>query len=146
MANVVTNLGAGLVKFTFTDMDGDVFAHFRMNPADIKLYDRLKNIDAKVEELQKRFKSEEDDEDDEDDEETALKFNNAVEELFCYVVGYDIKDSLFSFMSATAIMPDGTAFYEKVLEVVQKEVGKEVEKREKKMQENIRKYTDKYKA
>lgn len=140
MANVATNLGAGFIKFTFTDMDGDVFAHFRMNPADIKLYDRLKNIDAKIEELQKRFKSVEDDED------TALEFNNAVEELFCYVIGYDVKDSLFSFMSATAIMPDGTAFYEKVLEVMQKEVGKEVEKRAKKMRENIRKYTDKYKA
>lgn len=140
MANVSTNLGAGFIKLTFTDMDGDVFAHFRMNPADIKLYDRLKNIDAKIEELQKRFKSVEDDED------AALEFNNAVEELFCYVIGYDVKDSLFSFMSATAIMPDGTAFYEKILEVMQKEVGKEVEKRAKKMRENIRKYTDKYKA
>lgn len=140
MANVSTNLGTGFIKFTFTDMDGDVFAHFRMNPADIKLYERLKNIDAKIEELQKRFK------DVEDDEDAALEFNNAVEELFCYVIGYDVKDSLFSFMSATAIMPDGTAFYEKVLEVMQKEVGKEVEKRAKKMRENIRKYTDKYKA
>ena len=138
MAEIKTNLGAGLLKFTFTDMDGDVFAYFKMNPADVKLYDRLMSMDAKIEELQARFKGAE------DNDRTAIEFNNAVEDLFCYVIGYDIKKCLFGFASATSIMEDGSCFYEKVLEVMQNAVGKEVEKRAKKMQSNIRKYTEKY--
>lgn len=126
------------MKFTFTDMDGDVFASFKMNPADIKLFERLNAIDKKLAELQKRFEGRT------DDMEIAIEFNNAVEELFCYVLGYDVRESLFGFASALSIMDDGQCFWEKILDVMQREVGKEVEKRGKKMQNNIRKYTDKY--
>lgn len=140
MANIITNIGAGLMKFTFTDMDGDVFAYFRMNPADIKLYERLNTIDAKIEELQKHFEG------CEEDTAKVIELNNAVEELFCYVIGYDVKECLFGFVSAMSIMENGQCFWEKVMEVLQREVGKEVEKRGKKMQNNIRKYTDKYKT
>lgn len=139
MANIVTNIGAGLVKFTFTDMDGDVFAYFRMNPADIKLYERIEKIEAKIEELQRRVENEE------DEIRKAIEYNNAVEDLFCYVIGYDVKECLFGFASATAVMENGQCFWEKVLDVMLKEVTKEVEKRGKKMQNNIKKYTDKYK-
>lgn len=138
MGKITTNIGAGLMKFTFTDMDGDVFASFKMNPADIKLFERLNAIDKKLAELQKRFEGRT------DDMEIAIEFNNAVEELFCYVLGYDVRESLFGFASALSIMDDGQCFWEKILDVMQREVGKEVEKRGKKMQNNIRKYTDKY--
>ena len=138
MANVVTNIASALLKYTFTDEDGMIVAHFNMNPADVKLYDRLNNIDAKIEELQKRFQGKD------NDSAFAIEFNNAVEDLFCYVIGYDVKTCLFGFISATSIMEDGKLFYEKVLEVMQNAVGKEVEKRAKKMQKNIEKYTEKY--
>lgn len=138
MGKITTNIGSSLMKFTFTDTDGDVFASFKMNPADIKLFERLNAIDKKLAELQKRFEGRT------DDTEIAIEFNNAVEELFCYVLGYDVRESLFGFASALSIMDDGQWFWEKILDVMQREVGKEVEKRGKKMQNNIRKYTDKY--
>ena len=139
MGNIVTNIGSGLMKFTFTDMDGDVFAYFRMNPADIKLINRLNTLDQKLEELQKRFEGRT------DDMELVVEFNNAIEELFCYVLGYDVKECLFGFASALSVMDNGQCFWEKIMEVLEREVGKEVEKRGKKMQNNIRKYTEKYK-
>lgn len=135
---IITNLGADLMKFTFTDEDGDTFAYFRMNPADIKLYDRLRSVDKKVEAISAQYK------DQESTGELTLELNNAIEDVFCYILGYDVRESLFGFMSATAILADGEPFYMRVLDIMTAAVGKEVEKRSKKMAKNIEKYTEKY--
>ena len=135
---IITNLGADLLPFTFTDHNGEVFASFRMNPADIKLANRLRNVDKKLAEIKERFSGKAETLD------VLAEYNDAVEELFCYVLGYDVKESLFGFMSATAILRDGTRFYKKVLNVMVNAVGEEVEKRQKSMQKNISKYTNKY--
>ena len=68
-------------------------------------------------------------------------FVNAVDKLGAQ----EVKECLFGFVSAMSIMENGQCFWEKVMEVLQREVGKEVEKRGKRMQNNIRKYTEKYK-
>ena len=42
MAQTVNeNLGSSVLKFTFTDSDGDVVASFRLNPADVRLVGRI---------------------------------------------------------------------------------------------------------
>lgn len=135
-----TSLSVGLMKFTFTDEDGDVFAHFRMNPADVKLHDRLKHVEDKLAELKKKFM------DTEDTSETRHALNEAVEDLFCWVFGYNVKESLFSFMSATAILGDGEYFFEKILRVVADNAAPEIEKRAKQMQNRMGKYTGAYKS
>lgn len=138
MAKISTNLGSDFLKFTFTDSDGDVFASFRLNPADVKLYERLNGIDSKLQEIEKKFS------DQEEDGLTASMFNAAIEELFCYVIGYDVRESLFGTLSALAVMGDGSYFFEKVLDVLQDAVEKEVKKRAAKMQNKTAKYTQKY--
>ena len=87
---IITNLGADLMKFTFTDEDGDTFAYFRMNPADIKLYDRLRSVDKKVEAISAQYK------DQESTGELTLELNNAIEDVFCYILGYDVRESLLA--------------------------------------------------
>lgn len=135
-----TNLGMGLMKFTFTDEDGDVFAYFRMNPADVKLHDRLRHVEDKLSDLKKRFEGKE------DNLETRYELNEAIEDLFCWVFGYNVKESLFGFMSATAVLEDGEHFFEKVLRVVADNAAPEIEKRAKQMQNRMGKYTEAYKS
>lgn len=37
------NLGTSIQKFTFTDDDGVVVASFRLNPADVRLVNRIRD-------------------------------------------------------------------------------------------------------
>ena len=135
-----TNLSEGLMWFTFTDEDGDVFARFRMNPVDVKLHDRLIHVEDKLSDLEKRFEGKE------DNQETRYELNEAIEDLFCWLFGYNVKECLFGFMSATADMGDGEYFFEKILRVVGDHVAPEIEKRAAKMQARMNRYTEAYKS
>ena len=51
MAAINTGSGSSLLKFTFTDDDGEVLASFRMNPADVKRAQRCKEVAEYFEKL-----------------------------------------------------------------------------------------------
>ena len=139
MAKIITNMGATLVPFEFTDIDGEVFASFKLNPADVRLVERLESFATKIQELK-------DKEDGDDDYEKSLRFTEAVENLFCELIGYDVHECLFGRISATAENENGLPFFAIILDVIGEQGGKEVAKRAKKTESAIRKYTDKYKA
>lgn len=133
-----TSLSSALLKFTFTDADGDVFASFKLNPADIRLVSRC-------EELAKFFDQIKDDTSKINTSEEMIKYNDLVEEKFNYLLGYDARGSLFGMMSATTILPDGDIFATKVLDKIIDAVGPEIAKRRQNMQAAVRKHTEKYK-
>lgn len=139
MKAINTNLGSTFIKFTFSDSDGDVFAHFKMNPTDTKMHARVRGTDAKLDELKKNFA------DMENNAENMEKLNAAVEDLFCWLFGYDVKECLFGFVSALSVLPDGTQFYEKVLEAVANGIAPEIAARAEKMSSRLEKYTGDYK-
>lgn len=132
-----TSLSSGLMKFTFTDTDGDVIASFKLNPADIKLA-------ARCEEVSKYFEEQGDALPHNADISHAVKLNDELENKICYLLGYDAHDSLFGMLSAVTILPDGDLFAVKVMQRIQEVIGPELRKRKQNMQKAVNKHTAKY--
>lgn len=132
-----TNLDSGIQKFTFTDSDGDVIASFKLNPTDVRLAKRCEEISEQMEKMSENAPEIATVAD-------AAKYNAELEEKVCYMLGYDAKESLFSFLSATTILPDGSLFAQKVVERIVDAVEPEVKKRAQKMQAAVSKHTAKY--
>lgn len=137
MAVINSNLGSALLKFTFSDADGEVLASFRMNPADVKLGQRCLEVAKYFEDLR-----------DNTPDTTAIddvaKFNDELEEKICYLLGYNARDTLFGLLSATTICEDGVMFVVKVMDKIGEAVTPELQKRKQSMAHAVRKYTDKY--
>lgn len=131
------NLGSSLLKFTFSDSDGDVVASFRMNPADVKLAARCMEV-AKYFECKKGSYPQN------ATLEDVVKYNDEIEEKICYLLGYDARESLFGLMSATTILADGELFAVKVMNKITEAVKPELAKRNQKMQAAVAKHTAKY--
>lgn len=138
MAQTVNeNLGSSVLKFTFTDSDGDVVASFRLNPADVRLVGR-------IQEAAKFFAQAAKEAPEKATAEDIMKFNNAVEDKICDVLGYDARQSLFGFMSATTVLEDGEIFAKKILDKIEKAVVQEIQKRKETLMAAVRKHTAKY--
>ena len=137
MAVINSGIGSALLKFTFSDAEGDVIASFRMNPADVKLANRCKEVSAFFENLR-------DNAPDDASLEDVVKFNDDLEEKICYLLGYDAKESLFGVVSATTICEDGELFVVKVMNKIVEAVGPEMQKRKAHMASAVAKHTAKY--
>lgn len=127
----------GLIKFTFTEENGDVFSSFRMNPTDVNLISRAEEVSAYFENRKN------------DMPETAVgselkAFNDEIEEKINYLLGYDAGKDIFGVITATTVNPDGEIFAWVVLDFIVEKLKPEMERRAKKMQENVSKYTAKY--
>ena len=133
-----TNLDDGLLTFTFTNHEGEIFSSFRMNPADIKLAHRceevVKYFDERKDQVEGRVTVAE-----------AAKYNDELEAQLNYLLGYDASATLFKApITATTILPNGDIFAYVVLETIGKAIRPELAKRKKKLQEGIEKYAGKY--
>ena len=138
MAQTVnTNLGSSILKFTFTDDDGEVVASFRLNPADVRLAGR-------VQEAANFFRKAAQSAPEQATAADILKYNNDVEEEICRVLGYDARESLFGFMSATTILEDGEMFAQKILKKIEEAVLPEIQKRKAALAAALKKHTAKY--
>lgn len=138
MSAINTKLGASILKFTFSDDDGDILASFRVNPLDMKLAQRLEESYSFFNGVQEKLK------------ETAtlqdiIAFNNEVEDKICYILGYDAKESLFGQLSATSVMGDGSLFVSVVINKLFESIGPEIDRRRQAMEAAVEKHTAKYK-
>lgn len=137
MAALNKSVSSSLMKFTFSDEDGEVVASFRMNPADIKLAQRCQEVSAFFEDMRDKTP-------DNATLEDIVKFNDELEDKICYLLGYDAKRSLFGLLSATSVMGDGNMFAVHVMDQIIKSVGPEIKKRQQAMAKAISKHTAKY--
>lgn len=137
MTAINTSVGSSLLKFTFSDADGEVVASFRMNPADIKLAQRCQ-------EVQEYFANLHNNTPESATLEDAVKLNDELESKICYLLGYDAKQSLFGLISATSIMGDGNLFAVTVMDKIVENVGPEIQKRKQSMAAAVAKHTAKY--
>ena len=137
MAAINTSLGSSLLKFKFTDDDGDVIASFRINPADVKLAQRCQEVSSYFENLRENTPDTETIED-------AVNLNTEIEEKICYLLGYDARQSLFGQCSATSIMEDGNLFVVLVMDKILEYVAPEIQKRKQAISDAVSKHTAKY--
>lgn len=138
MSSIInTGLDSGLLKFTFTDSDGEVLASFRLNPTDVRLVKRCEEAGKAIDELMKTIP-----------ENAGLdevtRCNEEIEKIFSNVLGYDVSESLFGIISATTILGNGDIFAFRVLERIGEALEPEMKKRRMKMQKAAHKYTKKY--
>ena len=137
MSTINCGIGSAFLKFAFQDDDGETIASFRMNPADVKLAQRCKELSDYFTNLSKNT-------DETETLEDAVKMNDELESKACYLLGYDARESLFGFVSATAIMPDGNMFIVHVMNKITEAVSPEIRKRQKAMEKAVNKHTANY--
>lgn len=129
----------GLIKFTFTDENGDVFSSFRMNPTDV-------NLLARAEEVSAYFEGRKNDMPENASGAELKAFNDEIEEKINYLLGYEASKDIFGVLTATTINPDGEIFAWVVMDFIVEKLKPEIEKRAQKMQTNVYKYTAKYQS
>lgn len=133
-----TNISSGLLKFTFTDSDGKIFAHFLMNPADAALCARCDEVSAFFEDAQNAMPESPTSSD-------IAKYGETLKEKLDYLLGYKASETLFSgLVSPLTVTENGDLFALVVLETIVNAVEPEIRKRKKKMEKAIAKYTEKY--
>ena len=133
-----TNIDDGILTFTFTNNQNEIFASFRLNPTDVNIAARAEEVSAffeKTEETVKNVTSAKE----------AAKLNELIQDKINYLLGYEASKDLFREpITATTVFGNGQMFANIVLDKVADAIAPEIEKRRKKMQAEVDKYTKKY--
>lgn len=128
----------GILTFTFTNNQNEIFASFRLNPTDVNIAARAEEVSAffeKMEETVKNVASAKE----------AAKLNELIQDKINYLLGYEASKDLFREpITATTVFGNGQMFANIVLDKVADAIAPEIEKRRKKMQAEVDKYTEKY--
>ena len=133
-----TKIDDGILTFTFTNNQNEIFASFRLNPTDVNIAARAEEVSAffeKTEETVKNVTSAKE----------AAKLNELIQDKINYLLGYEASKDLFREpITATTVFGNGQMFAYIVLDKVADAIAPEIEKRRKKMQAEVDKYTEKY--
>lgn len=133
-----TKIDDGILTFTFTNNQNEIFASFRLNPTDVNIAARAEEVSAffeKMEETVKNVASVKE----------AAKLNELIQDKINYLLGYEASKDLFREpITATTVFGNGQMFANIVLDKVADAIAPEIEKRRKKMQAEVDKYTEKY--
>lgn len=133
-----TKIDDGILTFTFTNNQNEIFASFRLNPTDVNIAARAEEVSAffeKMEETVKNVASAKE----------AAKLNELIQDKINYLLGYEASKDLFREpITATTVFGNGQMFANIVLDKVADAIAPEIEKRREKMQEEVDKYTEKY--
>lgn len=133
-----TKIDDGILTFTFTNNQNEIFASFRLNPTDVNIAARAEEVSAffeKMEETVKNVASAKE----------AAKLNELIQDKINYLLGYEASKDLFREpITATTVFENGQMFANIVLDKVADAIAPEIEKRREKMQAAVDKYTEKY--
>ena len=133
-----TKIDDGILTFTFTNNQNEIFASFRLNPTDVNIAARAEEVSAffeKMEETVKNVASAKE----------ATKLNELIQDKINYLLGYEASKDLFREpITATTVFENGQIFANIVQDKVADAIAPEIEKRRKKMQAEVDKYTEKY--
>lgn len=134
MASTNTVIDSGIITATFTDLDGNVFSKFRINPTDIRTGERaIASAD-----FFQTIKAESFDID------TVGQLQKDIEDKISYILGYDSSKEIFGEVSALTVLPDGRFFVEIIVDKIMEIVQPAVKARQEAMAKRADKYTKKY--
>lgn len=134
MASTNTVIDSGIITATFTDLDGNVFSKFRINPTDIRTGERA----IASAEFFQTIKAESFDVD------TVGQLQEDIENKISYILGYDSSKEIFGEVSALTVLPDGRFFVEIIVDKIMEIVQPAVKARQEAMAKRADKYTKKY--
>ena len=137
MVNTENVIDANIRTYTFSDESGEVLASFRLNPADIRIPGRVFEAAEHFRKMAQEIPERVTDQD-------FLQLNNEWEERICYVLGYDARQSLFGFLSATTKLSSGESFGSVVMKRIAEAVAEEYRKRLESLKAAVHKHTAKY--
>ena len=83
-----TKIDDGILTFTFTNNQDEIFASFRLNPTDV-------NVAARAEEVSEFFENLEDSVKDVKSTKEAAKLNELIQDKINYLLGYEASKDLF---------------------------------------------------
>lgn len=129
-----TVIDSGIITATFTDLDGNVFSKFRINPTDIRTGERA----IASAEFFQTIKAESFDVD------TVGQLQKDIEDKISYILGYDSSKEIFGEVSALTVLPDGRFFVEIIVDKIMEIVQPAVKARQEAMAKRADKYTKKY--
>lgn len=129
-----TVIDSGIITATFTDLDGNVFSKFRINPTDIRTGERA----IASAEFFQTIKAESFDVD------TVGQLQKDIEDKISYILGYDSSKDIFGEVSALTVLPDGRFFVEIIVDKIMEIVQPAVKARQEAMAKRADKYTKKY--
>lgn len=122
-------------NFTFSS-NGEVIASFRMNPSDIRVAERAREISAYFKDNSEKYAEL-------SGAEFLAQYDRELTEKINYLLGYDASETLFGNVSATTILPDGKMFATVIMETISKHIGEAMKSRFEKFKA-VAKYTAKY--
>lgn len=133
-----TKIDDGILHFTFTNNNDEVFSSFKLNPTDI-------NVMARAEEVAEYFDSLKDSVQKVTTGKEVAELNRQIEDKINYLLGYEASKDLFKEpITATTVFANGQVFVYIILDKISEVIAPEIEKRKKKMQAAVNKYTEKY--
>lgn len=133
-----TKIDDGILTFTFTNNQNEIFASFRLNPTDVNIAARAEEVSAFLEKMEETVKNVA-------SAKEAAKLNELIQDKINYLLGYEASKDLFREpITATTVFGNGQMFANIVLDKVADAIAPEIEKRRKKMQAEVDKYTEKY--
>lgn len=135
--NATRRFNTGVITFTFTDENDEVFSSFKMNPTDV-------NLLARAEEVSEFFDNLKDKAPDSSNGAELKVFNDEIENKINYLLGYDASNDIFGKITATSVSTDGEIFAFAVFDLIAEKLEPEMKKRAKAMKEKAAKYTAKY--
>ena len=109
----------GVITFTFTNEDDEVFSSFKMNPTDINLVKRAEEVSDFFSEKSMKV----------GENATAAELaaiNEEIEEKINYLLGYDAREEIFGNITATTVSEDGEIFANVLFEFILEKIHPEI--------------------
>lgn len=132
--NIEMNVGSVLTKIEIKDDDGIVLGSLKINLMDVRIVSRIHDCAL----FFRDFKF------DETGTDGLAAIDRALEDKFCYLLGYDCRESLFGVLSPTTVFSGGEMFALCVLDKISEAYSEEMKERAAARMAAVRKYTDKY--
>lgn len=132
--SIEMNVGKALTKIEFKDEDGIVVGFMKINLTDVRLVGKLNDCAAFFKSY--HFEG--------SDIEKLTAIDRDLMDKFCYLLGYDCRDTLFGVLSPTTIFEDGSMFAISILNKVSEVFSTEVKQRAEARKKAMEKYTQKY--
>lgn len=130
------NVGAVLTPIEIKDADGTTLGTAKINLFDIRLVARIREIA----EFFRTYKI------DGTDPAAVAKLDEILLEKFCFMLGYDCRDSLFRVLSPTTILPNGEMFAMEIVSEITKRFTDDVKERAAARAQLIAQYTKKHRT